>query len=271
MKNIIIPKIINAIRILQMYLRYWFKTYKFNPDMYPESYITKEPIRKKSNLKNAPEVIYTLWTGDNDLSKNRKIGFKTLQEKTGVKVVLITPKVLNKFILKNYPLHKSYKYLSLNHRSDYLRCYLMLHYGGGYADIKNFNKSWITSFKKLNSSNDKWCLGYQEKSCGGVAFTNGKLGRGLIENYLFLLGNGAYIFKPNNSISKECMKELDTRLDSFYESLKMNPATDPFGQNSNYPIPWNYLGGHILHPLELKYNNRIIHSDDVRPLKGDYR
>ena len=270
-KKYFFQKINTAGKIILPYFRYWFRTYKFNIKKYPNSYLSNEPSIKKIDLKKAPEIVYTLWTGNNKLTFNRKKGIESLQKIVGVKVILITTKNLNEFILKDFPIHRAYEYLSLNHRSDYLRCYLMLHYGGGYADIKIFDKSWKNAFEKLNESNDKWCLGYHERNIGSVAFTDGKLGVDLSENYLSLIGNGAYIFKPNNPISKECMKELNRRLDGFYESLKNNPAIDPFGQNANYPIPWNYLGGHILHPLELKYHEHIMYSDTVKQTKDDYR
>ena len=73
------------------------------------------------------------------MSDKRKKCLDSIKQNIGVKVILITPNNLDKYILKDYPLHKSYKYLSEVHKSDYLRTYFMHHYGGGYTDIKNTN------------------------------------------------------------------------------------------------------------------------------------
>ena len=106
------------------------------------------------------KVVYVLWTGNNKMSEKRKKCYESIKKNIGVPVILITPKNLHKYILKDYPLHPAYEYLSLNHRSDYLRTYFMHVHGGGYTDIKQTNVNWLPFFKKLESKNDKWCSGY---------------------------------------------------------------------------------------------------------------
>lgn len=68
-----------------------------------------------------------------------------LTKNSGVEVKLITPKNLNNYLLPDFPLHPAYDYLSLVHKSDYLRCYFMHFHGGGYSDIKPNYKNWKNS------------------------------------------------------------------------------------------------------------------------------
>ena len=78
--------------------------------------------------------IYCFWTGTNEMNETRLNGLNKLRSVSGCNVVLITPDNLNDFLIE--PLHPAYKYLSLVHRSDYLRAYFMHYHGGGYSDIK---------------------------------------------------------------------------------------------------------------------------------------
>ena len=264
----IIKKIKNKII---SYYQYYFNRYKYNDHLYPDTFLAKNKKITGIKLNKAPEIIYTFWTGDNPLTPNREKGLESLRKYAKVKVELITPQNLDDYILKDYPIHPAYKYLSLNHRSDYLRAYFMLHHGGGYADIKKYSHSWKKPFEELNSRDDKWAIGYRELGAWGVPKIPGKLGQDLKKNYLYLIGNGAFIYKPQSPIAKEWMQEVHNRLDFFYEALKKNPAKDIFGSNPDYPIPWAHLTGEIHHPLVLKYHDKILFNNNILPSMKDYR
>ncbi len=256
---------------LRVYYQFYLKRYKYHNDLYPETFLINFPKEKNVKLNNAPEVIFTFWTGDNPLTPNRKKGLESLKKNTGIEVKLITPKNLSNYIIKTHPLHPAYEFLSLNHRSDYLRAYFMYYYGGGYADIKKYSNSWAAAFKKLNRYPNKWALGYQELGAWGVPKIEGKLGKDLKLNYLYLIGNGAFIYKPQSPIAKEWITEVEKRLDYFLPLLKKNPAKDFFGKNKNYPIPWAHLTGEIHHPLILKYHDKVLFSNAISPSMKDYR
>ena len=53
--------------------------------------------------------------------------------------------------------------------------------------------------------------------------------------------------------------------------LKKHPATDPFGKENNYPIPWAYINGNIFHALCLKYHKDISFSKKIIPSFENYR
>ena len=77
---------------------------------------------------------------------------------------------------------------------------------------------------------------------------------------------------------------LNERLDLYYDKLKEFPAKydresksgtpvptwEGGGSDTNYPIHWNHLLGHILYPIRLKYLQNIklgiLHRND----EGDY-
>lgn len=246
------------IKLYKFYTLY-IKKYKYDDKRYIGSFINNEPKAKGIILQKAQEVIYIFWTGTNEISENRLRGIESLREIAGIDVELVTPNNLNDFILVDYPLHEAYEYLSLIQKSDYLRCYFMLHHGGGYADIKPCINSWSPLFKKLNNST-KWCIGIREKFSGGVPNIEGNIGVDCKKYHNILIGNaGGYVFKPNSPIAKEWINEIHKRLDFYLPQLKMYPG-DAFG-SGDYPIPWAYLAAHIMAPLILKYNEKVMPVD----------
>jgi hypothetical protein len=124
-----------------------------------------------TNDSKIPKVVYCCWTGTNPLTKNRKECLDLIKKNIGVKVILITPENIDEFIKPNYPLHKTYYYLSDFHKSDYLRTYLMHHYGGGYSDIKRIYTDWNIFFDNLNNSNN-FANGSREHSGGCASYNN---------------------------------------------------------------------------------------------------
>ena len=86
---------------------------------------------------------YCWWTGDNELSENRKKSLETMKIAPGGNIVFIDKNNLKDYILTEHPLHEGYQYLSPIQKGDYLKCYFMHHYGGGYSDIKQTSKPWM--------------------------------------------------------------------------------------------------------------------------------
>ena len=254
LKELMVPYYFRLIKFYTLYII----PYKYDASRYPDSYVSKKVKNIEITLEKAKEVLYIFWTGDNEITENRKKGIQSIKEKAEVEVVLVTSDNLNDYILADYPLHKAYDYLSLIQKSDYLRCYFMLHHGSGYVDIKPCLNSWKGLFEKLNKS-EAWCLGSREKFPGGVANIGGVIGADCRKYYNNLIANGGYIFKPNSPIAAEWMDEIHERLDFFMDALIENPG-DAFG-SGDYPIPWAYLAGYIIPPLVLKYNERVLIED----------
>lgn len=274
--------------------------YTFRKEKYPHSFLANSYPNTYSG-EPAPEVIYCFWTGNNPLTENRKKGLKALEENAGMPVKLITPENLKDYIKPGVPLHKGYELLSFVHRSDYLRCYFMHHYGGGYADIKPFNHSWKPAFEKLNKDKDKYIIGYPELLYGGVTpvkhsflpdksvyenfeqlkDSTEKVFKDLEKHTPLILGSCSFICKPHTPITKEWYDELHKRMDIAYDNLQ---KYDESGQNTHtsyqmdypedekgYPIPYFHLLGQILHPLMLKYHKHLLKDKNLLPVLKDYR
>lgn len=262
-------------RQIQTYSYSLFHPYHYNADRYGDSFLEEPCEFAYSNnlVKHIERVIYIFWTGDNEITPNRMEGIHSLEKVCGVKVQLITPKNLPEYIKDNDPLPEAYKYLSFVHRADYLRSYFMYHYGGGYADIKTYFKSWIPAFEKLEKS-DAYVIGYPEVGFEGAAnhsLPEGNLKRDLHHHWRYLIGNGSYICRPHTKFTAEWHAEAKRRLMYYSDKLKAHPAKDPFGRNADYPIPWSGILGSIFHPLCLKYKDYLLRDKALMPSFENYR
>lgn len=250
--------------------------YHYDPKRYEGTFLTCDADYPYDDSQMGPldRVIYIFWTGDNEITPNRLRGIQTLEKVSQVKVQLITPKNLPEYIVADDPLPKAYQYLSFVHRADFLRAYFMYHYGGGYADIKDYFHSWIPAFEKLDSSNNAYVLGYPEVGFEGAAFqeiTNEELIKDIQNYWCLLIGNGAYICRPHSRFTAEWYSESRRRLISLSQALSKHPAQDPRGNNPDYPIRWSYMLGAIFHPLCLKYNDHLLKDKALMPSFENYR
>ena len=216
------------------------------------------------NRERINEKLYCFWTGNNEMTENRKRNIETLQW-SGLDVQLVTPDNLNDYLLNDAPLHEGYQYLSDTHKSDYLRCYFMNFYGGGYSDIKNTRYSWVDSYKLMKQSN-KWINGYPEKKEIDVARGDDeKMNKILLKNYSKLVGNGSYIIEKNTDFTNEWYSEMLKMMDSKYEELKKFPARKPRENHPSekddykYPLKWAEFNS-IFHKLVYKYNDKVLQT-----------
>lgn len=215
--------------------------------------------------------IFAFWTSHNPLPPARIRCLDTLRANSGCDVCLVTPSNLSDWILE--PLHHAYGYLSATHRADYLRCYFMHHYGGGYSDIKYCGFDWRPYFTRLSYSKSALMLGYPEKSCKDIASSDP-----LIQNaFRSLPGVCQFIFKPSTVLTKLWLDALHSALDDNLEALMRNPgnyhprAVRFYGIHGGglsgvlrysykrYPLSWNQILGSIFHPLMYRYrSSRLI-------------
>ena len=215
-------------------------------------------------IKSPSPVRYTVfcfWTGTNPMSENRKACLRTIPY-----CRFVTKDNLSDFILPSVPLHESYSYLSETHKADYLRTYFMHHYGGGYSDIKEYSPDsiyeWRNAFNRLYSDLNIWAIGYGEESPGSIAHPDYQ------QHYRSMIGNGAYVCRPNTPLTREWYNQMITFLDSVLSSLRKNPSNGPQDcaeKGTGYPIEWNQMLGRIFHPLVYKYRDHI-RTEGPRPV-----
>lgn len=239
------------------------------------SYILYKYVLIKNSTNNFTNnsnlyKLYCFWTGKNKMSEVRTKNLESLKN-TELEVILITPDNLNKYIKE--PLHEGYEYLSETHKADYLRTYFMHFYGGGYADIKLFKESWLPYMKKLENDNI-WAIGYKEVPNGpAVLDDNKELSEKMKKDYKKLIGNCAYIFKPNTPITQEWYNTMIRKMDDKLNDLKKYPARNPqeiYSKEYPYPLKWTELLGNIFHPLVYKYTDHIDKSLPS-PIINNYR
>jgi hypothetical protein len=209
--------------------------------------------------------IFCFWLGDQPMSERRQKNLDFIPDVTGCKVTFITDENIGEYIKPDAPFHEGYQYLSGTTKCDYARAYFMHHYGGGYTDIKMIYSPWTSSFDDLDDPSI-WVVGYQEVSQDGVAVLSKdkkELQEELYRNWKFLLGNGAFICRPNTPFTREWMEELNKAMDGYLPELKKNPARHPrdcLGVDSKFPIVWAGIAGCIFHPLCIKYLDHLSYT-----------
>jgi len=207
------------------------------------------------------ERIFCFWTGSNPITERRLFGLEQMRKNSGCKVEYITPETVDSWQTDNHPYHPAYKYLSPVHKADYLRCYFMYHYGGGYCDIKPVNTSWKPAFDLINKNTELWAVGFPEEKPDDLANIDDKvLYNKMQKRYRDMIGTSAFICRPKTQLTLEWINKVHSILDTKYELLKSYPAPYPRVKNeedTNYALKWTEILGNIFHPLCYKYLNRV--------------
>jgi len=216
--------------------------------------------------------IYCVWVGNNtEMNSNRLNGLESLISNSGVDVTLVTNENLSSFIKNDYPLHEGFKYLSDVHKSDYLRCYMMHHYGGGYSDIKPCNSDWNIYFQELEKGFN-YGIGAPEDE--GPLSTPEIIRKEYGEHWDKMISADLFIFKPYTVFTSYWYSRMLERMDSYLFELKKNPAVntreaaDTFV--TKYPIRWAGILCEIFHPLCVEFTDRILKTMPY-PVRENYR
>lgn len=190
-------------------------------------------------------VVYCFWTGDNPVTPNRVRGVESMKQNFGVPVEFLDRAGIERMILPDAPLHPCFKYLSENHKSDYLRCYFMHHFGGAYSDIKCFseNNNWAQCFDMINADDSIDVIGEHEIP-GGSPYPEYNSG----ENLGKVLVNCWFICRPRSEFTTEWYRRLMLKMEERADDLRKFPATEIFGGPS-YKLRWPEMMGEIFHKL----------------------
>lgn len=218
-------------------------------------------------------TIYCSWVGKNNLemNNNRKNGLQSLKNNSGVEVVLLDNDNLNLFIKNNHPLHAGFEYLSDVHKADYLRCYMMHHYGGGYSDIKPCNWDWNQYFDAIESD---YYFGIGAPEDEGPLSTPEIIRNEYGNLWDKMISADLFIFKPYTEFTTFWYTQMLERMDGFLAQLINNPATHSREAAdiiiTKYPIRWAGILCEIFHPLCVKYSERILKTMPY-PNRVEYR
>jgi len=196
--------------------------------------------------------IYCIWSGTNPMPPRRLECFKKLARTTRCKITLITPDTLDKWILPEHPLHPAYQYLSDVHKADYLRCYLMHFYGGGYTDIKLQGGPWNQAFDDMDKYG--WMINGYPVSYVGHATPLCK------DVWYNVLATNAIICKPNTPFTNRWYKNIIELLDKKLDELRKKPATHPYAQAADglgYPLEYIEPNADVFQPITIEYADHV--------------
>jgi hypothetical protein len=217
-----------------------------------------------------PRRIFAIWAGTNPMSSRREAGLTSLRQMNPhAEVVLVTPDNLPRWLVPGHPLPRAYGDLSLVHKSDYLRCYLLHHHGGGYADIKRFRHAWDEPFRELENSG-QWLAGYTEVHRINAPLVGGPLQGDLRRASRQLLGYGALIARADTPLTAEWYDRVHTVLDEKSDELALHPG-NVRGDNPGYPLAWTEVLAHVVAPLTWKHQHHVLHDARLRPLLKRYQ
>ena len=243
------------------------RPYRFDADRYPGSFVAEVSPVPASPARAVPETLTMFWFGDAGLSPNRRRGVESVRAlNPDLDVRLLSREGFAPFLLDREPLHPAFDHLALTHQSDYLRCYLMHLHGGGYVDVKTIHHSWQPAFRRLAADPEKWALGYREPHHSSPTSIAGAVQDDVRRHFYLVIGNGAFIMRPGTPLTAEWYRELLRRMDHYAEALARHPGGVRGGEEEGeYPVPKHALLGDILGPLGLKYHDRLIIDESIRP------
>lgn len=248
-----------------------YRSLNFRPDSYPESFVSKVPIRSSASSKDVPRILWCCWTGLEEMSDARRASLDAIRGLSrSLEVRLVTPENLEKVLIPGSPLPVAYKNLSAIHKSDVLRAYLMHHHGGGYIDIKHPLHEWAPVYELLDASANGWVAGYPLQSLKEATYIQGRLGRKIRRNFFRLPGFAAMICRPGTPLTEEWIKEVNRRVDALSEELRITGG-NTYGDNLGYPVPWTNLGSQVFEPLCMKYLEHVLLDRRLMPQLHSHR
>ena len=223
-------------------------------------------------------VVFCSWTDSNPMTPQRAECLLSIYANTMCPVMFLSASNLKHWEVEQSPFHEGFRYLSATQRADYVRCYVMHHFGGGHTDVKRTATSWKPFFQALRESPHYYGLGYTEIGPNGVACAGGPLESEMRENYTKLIGNCAYIFRKKTEFTYEWLLRTHAMMDEHLEALREHPAQHPMdhlnvtlpdGSVSRYPLPWLAFCN-IFHAVVYELHSCILHAD-IAPQFYAYR
>lgn len=233
-------------------------------------------------VHEVPKVVYIVWFGGSkNMSRNRLKALNSLTKNIGVPYILITENNFKDFEVSDHPIHSSFKNLSGNHQSDYLRAYLLHHHGGGYHDIKYRDLGWENEWEDFKDQ-EIWMKSCAEIKEDHIGYDLDHPETKSIQKQFSQLGSMCWIIsRKNTPYTTELLDKIEKKLDFHLEGLEKYPSTKPagyyadrpmekLGKEDKYPLRWLELMGEHFHILMYKYRNHNK-LDLPRPNLKNYR
>jgi phosphorylcholine metabolism protein LicD len=235
-----------------------YKTCPHHKKIYPNLYISEN---NQISSQKTPRVCWCFWFGSRKLPQKRMELLNKIKQVLGVEVKLITCDNISKYLIK--PIHVSVPYLSGVHKSDYFRCYFLLHYGGGYMDIKNPSENWVKYFELLDMNPSIQIVGASQ--CKGciIGDTKNPYHEQIIDWEKWCIPTCHIIARGGSNFMKDMHTEQNLVLDKHYfalakrSSLGLGPPKRKPGSWDNYPLQLAELNDYILPKVCIKHYRDI--------------
>ncbi|PUA81530.1 hypothetical protein [Nocardioides currus] len=244
-----------------------FRPFVYRPDRYADTFLSHD-VRTDGDSE-FPRRVFAVWTGDNEMSPNRMANLGRIRQQIGLPLELVTSDSLDTWLVPGHPLHGSYRDLSLIHRSDYLRGYLMHHHGGAYVDIKQPLGSWLPSYEQMAADPDIWVTSYSSSHANWIGKLRGRLGRDILLHYREMFGKSGFMMRSHTPLTAAWMAQMHHILDEKAAQIAAQPG-GVYGAEG-YPLSWTDLLARVLDPLTLKYlahvrcdDRMLLHFEDYR-------
>lgn len=230
------------------------------------------PSQEAANSLEIPDVLWCFWTGGNPMTGNRRRSMEAMRTvNADLDVRLVTAESLGQWVVSERPLHPAFEHLSAVHQSDYLRAYMLHHYGGAYMDIKPPVCGLSPLIELLRGNPDLWLAGPRDIDEDLVGNLHGRIGRDTRRNHARIVSIGCCAARPRTAFTAAWLAEVERRVSYHADDLDRFPAVDPYGTRGGYVPTWIGLGADIYQPLQLKHLDRVAVVDGVHPMMRDYR
>ena len=244
------------------------RPYAYRPQRYADTFLARDVSPRGES--QFPHRAFVVWTGDNELTPRRATNLKLIEQRIGLPVVLVTPTNLKDWLVPGHPLHAAYEHLSLIHRSDYLRGYLMHHHGGAYVDVKQPLGSWEKTYQQMAADPEAWVTSYSSSHANWIGKLEGRIGLDILVRYRLMFGKGGFMMRSQTPLTSEWMDEVHRRLNEAAEVLAESGGGGVYGADG-YPFGWTDLLGRVLDPLTLKYQAHVRYDEGMLLDFTDYR
>ena len=233
-------------------------------------------------MVNNNRVVWTYWAGGPMSSARAEAYEYIINKHPTCDVKLVSEETFKQYQIESSPIPKEFYLLSSTQQSDYVRSYLMQHYGGVYSDIKPYDFDFAAILTLLYEDENCWGIGYsyRERELKSLKtyhnindFKNG-------DRYI---GGGCFAYKSNTDFTKKWLEVNNLMLKNNSIKLLKQPGTyhpraiprGIFRQDSSdlnvyptgYPFGWgSFIGNYQLAQKEyLDHFKPILARVDFPP------
>ena len=236
------------------------------PKEFTDIYEGNGDFSKLKKINNVLHVVFIVWFGDS-ISQDRLNALKSLTKNLKCPYILITNTNVKEFEVDEYPYHEAFQYLSGNHKSQYLRSYLLHHYGGGYHNIEYRTESWNNAWSDFKNKN-VWIKTRKEKHPNQIGYDVDRPFTKMVQSFYKDLGTMNWVIcRDHTNYTHDLLEKIHMKLDLHHESLKKHPSekeegyysSTPFSKVSEpgYPLRWLELMDEHSHILMFYYRRNI--------------